>query len=296
MRVAGDACLKAQHENDLSSAIEALQKFKVETIVSDRFDEAGEVDQAIQFVLQWQDFLVCRERDMASRARALQLRLANLPIGHLMIARSKILVPLTPEDIGKARHEETPRSTANAREFPLSDGGVRLSWTENKTEDVHYIVAENKPNGTSKVVAELPPGTTECYIPPQDVVPIVSPEADALANEAGQACLQAKAAPELDVVIEKLASFWRHKRGFDETPKWQRKCDRPIYSADLIALASFTQIDRALQFVCGWQDALGELDAGHRAEAKNILERLSAPKMIFPVIERDEIVIFKDQL
>jgi hypothetical protein len=64
----------------------------------------------------------------------------------------------------------------------------------------------------------------------------------------------------------------------------------------LIALASFTQVDCALQFLCSWQDALAEIDAGHRAEAKNIFERLSTPKMVFPVLARDEIVLFKDQL
>ena len=297
MHDAGEACLKAQHENELTTAIEALQRFKIETLAGERSAEVEEIDDAIRFVLQWQDFLICRERELPERVRSLQLRLANLPIGHLMIPRSKILVVQTAEEIGKIRHDALPHSISNASQLELSNGGLFLSWpAADRTEDVHYIVAENKTAGTSSVVAELPPGTTECYIPPPDIVPVVSAEVDALATEAGQACLQAKTAQELDGVIEKLASFPRHKRPLDERPKRGRQHDLPGSSADLIALANFTQLDCALQFVCNWQDAIAELDAGHGAEAKNILERLTEPKMIFPIIERDEIVIFKDQL
>jgi hypothetical protein len=296
LRAAGDACLNAKQEDDLSSAIEALQKFKIETIASERSEEAAEVDEAIQFILHWQDLLVCRERGVAASSRPLQMRLPNLPIGHLMIPRSKILVLLTPEDIGKARHDAPPYSSGKPSQFSLGDGGLRLEWTENKTEDVHYIVAENKTRGTSTVVAELPPGTTECYVPPPDVVPVVSAEVDAVATEAAQACQQAQSAAEVDGIIEKLASFWRRKRRFDQSARHRHGCDGGFYSADLIALASFTQIDCALQFVCNWQDALAERDAGHTAEAKNILLRLSEPKMIFPVLERDTIIDLKDRL
>ncbi|MEY2543336.1 MAG: hypothetical protein QOE81_797, partial [Verrucomicrobiota bacterium] len=247
-------------------------------------------------VLQWQDLLLCREHQVLDRARALQLRLANLPIGHLIVARSKILVLSTPDDIAKARHDAAPYRSANGAQLSLSDGGLLLSWTEDKSEDVHYIVAENKIRGSSTVVAELPPGTTECYIPPLDVVPIVSAEVDGLATEAGQACLQAKTAQELDAMIEKIASFSKRKRVSTRKFKRPPRCDLPGNSRELIALASFTQVDCALQFLCSWQDALAEIDAGHRAEAKNIFERLSTPKMVFPVLARDEIVLFKDQL
>ena len=296
MRATGEECLKAQHEDDLSPAIEALRKFKVETLASDRSAEAGDIDDAIQFVLQWQDFLVRRERQLSERARDLQLRLTNLPIGHLMISRSKILVLYTSDDIAKARHDATSFNSPSAVQSSLRDGGLLLSWAQNTNEAVHYIVAENKSSGTSRVVAELPPDTTQCYIPPPDAVPIVSAEVDALVTEAGQACLQAKTAAELDQMIEKIASFARRKPVLSQKFKRVQRCDLPANSRELIALASFTQIDCALQFLCNWQDALAEIDAGHQADAKNILERLSVPKMIFPVLERDEIVLFKDQL
>jgi hypothetical protein len=267
LKQAGETCLAANREADLTPAIEQLEALAEAKAKTGPAHAEEATRAALRYVMVWRDYLAQRNAGYSTKAHARIVHLVNLPIGQLMTPRSTVFKRSRSTPFEKME----PPSTApqNIRAIQRDDGSTDVIWETGSDDEQWQRLQHQLPDGKWEILVTLPPGTNTVHIPPRGANTLSLAPLDEAFARAGQACLKAKTPEDLDPILTSLAVFWRASR--DSLGAQHR--------------TGLSKMDAALHFVGRWQEALYYRQAGNEAEAATILLSLEESHRLYPLLK-----------